>query len=147
MNRQIITRKDLALEALNATSSLYATPDGTAPKKTEEKTPDDYMQRLAKYIPSEVIALYTTLNAIIVASDMWNGLLWIAFVFCLFGTYLYLIKKAGVKKQMQLIISLGSFVVWVFAIGGPFATLAWYHSNYGALLMPAYTFLVSIYEP
>jgi len=37
-----------------------------------------------------------------------------------------------------------SLVVWMFAIGGPFTTLDWYHPSLGAVTLPIYTLLVPI---
>jgi len=109
--------------------------------------PDDYVTRLVKYIPSEIIALYVTLDSIARASSAIPiGVRWLIFLFCLFGTYLYLYRVAKVHKQKQLLISSISFCVWVFAIGGPFALLGWYLPVYGGLLLPAFTFSIAIVE-
>lgn len=44
--------------------------------------------------------------------------------------------------KAQIIVSTISFAVWVFALGGPFASLGWYIPAYGALLLPIYTIAV-----
>ena len=108
---------------------------------------DNYTSRLLKYIPAEVIALYITLDAIIrSAEDISILIYWFVFLFGMIGTYLYLWRVAKVSKKIQLLISVGAFVVWVFAIGGPFTTLSWYEPIYGGLLLPMYTFVTAIIE-
>lgn len=111
------------------------------------RTPDRYRERLLKYIPTEVVALYLTLDALIRSSDtLPASALWWLFGFGLVGTYLYLWRVEKVRKQKQLLISSLAYCVWVFAIGGPFTSLVWYDPLYGALLLPIYTFLVPIIE-
>lgn len=113
-----------------------------------EARPDDYKQRLIKYIPAEVIALHLTLDALLRASGEGQGALpWAVFAFCFAATPLYLWRVAGVGKASQLLISTVAFAVWIFAVGGPFAALAWYKPIYGGILLPAYTFLIPIFTP
>ena len=40
-----------------------------------------------------------------------------------------------------------TFVVWVMALGGPFATLAFYRPLYGSLLLIAYSLVVAVINP
>jgi hypothetical protein len=49
-------------------------------------------------------------------------------------------------KLQQHVISLFSFVVWAFALGGPFALCGWYNPVYGSILLPVFTLLVAIWE-
>ena len=106
-----------------------------------------YADRLLKYIPSEVVALYLTLDATIRSSEhVPIPVYWAAFLFGIIGTYLYLWRVQKVDKHLQLGISTVAFMVWVFAIGGPFVYFSWYNPVYGGLLLPAYTFLIAIVE-
>jgi hypothetical protein len=109
--------------------------------------PDDYLTKLVKYIPSEVVVLYVTLYGIASAAKeeiSFAFISWLIFVVGIFGTVLYLWRVAKVSDSLQLIISTIAFVVWVFALGGPFASLSWYHPIYGALLLPVYTFFIPV---
>ncbi len=109
---------------------------------------DSYSDRLIKYIPAEVVALYLTLDALIrSAPEVPSYIYWGVLIFCFIGTYLYLWRIQKVKKQLQLHISGGAFLVWVFAMGGPFAHLGWYNPLYAGLLLPMFTFLVALVEP
>jgi hypothetical protein len=71
---------------------------------------------------------------------------WAAFAFEVVGTYVYLRRVANVTEQIQLIISVIAYCVWVFALGGPFVHLNWYVPIYGALLLPAYTSFAGVIE-
>ncbi|RLE76493.1 MAG: hypothetical protein DRJ44_03980 [Thermoprotei archaeon] len=107
--------------------------------------PDDYLTRLVKYIPSEVIALYITLDGIISSAKTeipFQTISWLIFLICLIGTIVYKWRIYEVKDTAQILVSAGAFIVWVFALGGPFATLPWYHPIYGELILPIYTFFI-----
>jgi hypothetical protein len=145
--------------ALGAGDSLAAEVQANAKAKATESTrfsdanpptsgADGYSDRLIKYIPAEVVALYLTLDALIrSAPEVPSYVYWGVLIFCFVGTYLYLWRIQKVKKQLQLHISGGAFLVWVFAIGGPFAHLGWYNPLYAGLLLPMFTFLVALVEP
>ncbi len=110
-------------------------------------TPDDYLTRLIKFVPSEVVALYITLYALANSSRneiAFDAVVWAIFIVGIIATPLYLWRVAKVADWTQMIISTIAFVVWIFALGGPFSTLSWYHPVYGALLLPVYTFFVPI---
>ena len=119
------------------------------PQEEREKVkPDDYLTKILKYIPSEVVVLYITLYGVASAAktEIPFGLItWLIFVVGVLGTVLYLWRIAKVNDRSQIFISTGAFVVWVFALGGPFSSLSWYHPVYGALLLPIYTFFIPIF--
>ncbi len=118
-----------------------ATPESKAAK------PDDYKTRLLKYIPAEVVALYLTLDAILRSTDQLPlNTYWAVFIVGIVGTYLYLHRVEKVYKNKQLLISVVAYCIWVFALGGPFVYLEWYHPIYGGMLLPIYTFFVPIIE-
>ncbi len=133
MNRQIISKKE-SIQIKNANI------------KTQIKQ-DNYIERLFKYIPSEIILLFVTCEKIILSqSTIPVSLYWAISIFCLLATPLYLLFVAKVKKVSQLIISTLSFAVWVFALGGPFSFLSWYKPLYGAISLPIFTFLISFFQ-
>jgi len=119
------------------------------PKEEREKVkPDDYLTKIIKYIPSEVVVLYITLYGVASAAKTeipFVLITWLIFVVGVLGTVLYLWRIAQVNDRLQIFISAGAFVVWVFALGGPFSNLLWYNPVYGALLLPIYTFFIPIF--
>lgn len=134
--RQVVTSKDIELMKINLSI-----------KEQEVVKPDEYVDRLIKYIPSEVIALYITLSGIATAAAnqiAFKPILWIIFIIGIIGTILYLWRIAKVTNYKQIAISTIAFIVWVFALGGPFETFSWYNHVYGALILPIYTFFIPI---
>lgn len=124
---------------------LPATPPPTA-----SQAPDDYVDRLLKYIPAESVALYLTLQGIILSGaegpslDQW---LWIIFAIGLVGTPMYLWRVVKVGKKGQLVVSTAAFGVWVFALGGAFASMSWYEPFIGSLALVVFTFFVPLISP
>jgi len=61
-------------------------------------------------------------------------------------TPLYLWRVQKILKIQQHVISLLSFIIWVFALGGPFAMYSWYNPVYGEILLPVFTLGIAIWE-
>ena len=143
MGREVITQKDLEKHE----KSDNALKQGSEMAFTQSR--DKYADRLFKYIPAEVVAGYIFVLGLI---NQLNGtgavtiIQWSLFlVFCLI-TPLYLWRIQKVIKLQQHFISLLSFVVWVFALGGPFTLYNWYNPVYGEILLPVFTLIVAIWE-
>jgi hypothetical protein len=66
-------------------------------------------------------------------------------IFCVL-TPLYLLRIQKVKKISQHLISVLSFAVWAFALGGPFALYRWYNPVYGEILLPVFTLGIALWE-
>ena len=160
MGRTIITRADIESAAsdevdtrqITDEESEAATPVGLAPIKLSSKSKrvlrqDAYLDKIVKYIPSEVVALYLSLDLICRsnAGDAW--LRWLILGFGFVATPLYLWRIQSVRKWIQLLISTAAFLVWAFALGGPFVTLSWYKPVYGAVLLPMFTFIMPLINP
>lgn len=143
MARQVVTSNDI----------LKNNPPETSGKLTGETSyqagKDKYVDRLFKYIPSELVAGYIFVLGIVrqlTDPGEIRVLHWILFfIFCIL-TPLYLWRIQKVLKVQQHIISLLSFVVWVFALGGPFSLLCWYNPLYGEILLPIFTLAVAVWE-
>lgn len=141
MGREVITEQDVQNAKVRR-----AAAGSVAGSSEPIPTVDKYGDRLIKYIPSEVVGVYITLNTLLkTAGDQIpkNDLKWMVFGFLLFMTPIYLWRIQKVKKYQQLIIATISFLVWVFALGGPFVQIHWYSSFYGALLLPIYSFTLA----
>lgn len=114
---------------------------------------DGYADKLIKYIPADVVAAWLAVTSI-VAGDPGSpqkSLLWFLFIAFLAITFFWTLKQTaqrGKNRAMtQTAISAGSFAVWVFALGGPFATLTFYRPSYGAIALIMYTLLVALITP
>lgn len=144
MSREIVTRMDV----VRFNDSGPATPGTYA----ENLPPagDRYADRLLKYIPAEAVVCYLFVLGVMEKLSGENEIRifqWSVFVvFCIL-TAMYLWRVLDVRKFMQIAISVMAFVVWVFALGGPFALLPWYDPVYGEILLPVFTFTIALIEP
>ena len=143
MAREILTTSD---------SHRYIQSETPAklPAETEYPvTKDGYFDRLFKYIPAEIVAAYIFVLGVV--KQLTNAgevkiVHWSLLILFSFLTPLYLWRVQKVLKLQQHIISILAFIIWVFALGGPFALCTWYNPVYGALLLPVFTLIAAIIE-
>lgn len=116
-------------------------------------TADDYMSRVLKHIPSEIVMVYITVDGVLRTSynpnvwaerEMLQTLLWIVLGVLTVLTPFWLNRVMRVKRPEQLFISTLSVPVWLFALGGPFALQDWYQPAFGAIVLPFYTLIIPI---
>jgi hypothetical protein len=78
-------------------------------------------------------------------------ILWISFIVGIVLTALWTLRQTAEPNVppawTQTAISTGAFAVWVFALGGPFVSLAWYHPLYGSLVLIFYTLAAALVTP
>lgn len=129
-----------------------------AADETPQK-PDDYLDRLLKYIPAEVIALYLGVTNAVPSSNPWTDhgyhlTLWILFALTVASTpiYMYFVTQNRPGEPAlwsQIIISSVAFPIWVFAIGGPFRYLSWYADKHwiASVVISFGTFFAALYKP
>lgn len=146
--RRVVTPRDLSLLTTVVPPAPYATYiPGPAPTPPQPVlTPDDYLTRVVKYIPAEIVAVFVTVRGIIdLVADSSTFLYWIVFGFLVIMTVVYSWKSSTVKglppAYTQVVVSTVSFVIWVFALGEPFSSLGWYRPIYGSLLLILYTLI------
>jgi hypothetical protein len=113
-------------------------------------TEDDYLARLAKYIPAEVVALYVAMVAAV--PDGHNSALWAIFVAnaVLVPIYMWIVTSRDVGKGalwVQVVLATIAFPVWAFAMGGPFKTLGWYEGWMATLLLMFITVVFGLAKP
>jgi hypothetical protein len=114
---------------------------------------DTYFDRVVKYIPADIVGAWIAVTGLInSAVDIpRNVILWIAFVIGIVLTALWTLRRTNEPKKppavTQIIIATCAFIVWIFALGGPFVTLAFYRPVYGSLLLILYTFVTALIIP
>jgi hypothetical protein len=114
---------------------------------------DGYFDKVIKYIPSDIVGAWVAVTGLIKSADNvpTSLLLWIAFGVGIILTLLWTLKQTsdpGKKiARTQILISTFSFAVWVFALGGPFATLEFYRPLYGSLLLIVYSLGIGLVTP
>src|SRR5260370_41036600 len=93
---------------------------------------DDYLGRLVKYVPAEIIALYLTVAGIIPPDPTGRPratVPWVVFFGCLVlvpvFTWVATTRHGRPPLTAQGVISTLAFPIWVFAIGGPVGAPGW----------------------
>lgn len=126
------------------------------PPPTREGPDSSYFERLLKFIPGELVAAYLALDGILreaaLATPVWAY--WIAFGALLVLTPLYVIYRpihsefTNHSFRFHAVAATVAFVVWVFALGGPFL-ITWpefYRPVYGSLLLIITTLALPVLE-
>src|ERR1035437_9230570 len=133
---------------------IIAAPPTHAPA-AGTPTPDDYLGRLLKYIPAELVGLYLAARGVVpaTATDLDTTLWIVALVtWVLVPIYLFVVTSRGGQKPLFWQITLGTiaFPVWVFSIGGhPVTSIAWYaqHEFVGSLVLMFVTVIFGLKQP
>jgi hypothetical protein len=134
MSRRVITTQ------LQATGAAAATVDG-------------YFDKVIKYIPSDIVGAWIFASSAIKAASgvPVTASLWTAFAVLLaitpFWTWRWTKFPGKPAATTQITISTIAFAVWVFALGGPFATMAFYRPLYGSLILILYSLLAAMINP
>jgi hypothetical protein len=157
MGRAIVTQADVRAArdrkaAKKGGTTLGPTDVEAKAAPTEEKA-DGYLDRLVKYIPADVIAFYLAVQAGVAQLDSLAQkriTAWIVFLFFLGATAVWL-RKQGVARTAQIVVSMLAFAVWAFATsGGPLSGTdagAKIAAQYGPIIVPMFTFAAAIVEP
>lgn len=153
MPREVVSPQDIQpvqREVFRSGGSVLPTEPSPAQPPASS---DDYMGRLIKYVPTEVVTFYAgaqaTLPSLFQAEGSRNAALWILFFVGLIGTPLYLWRLQNVKKTLQLLVSTGAFLVWAFALGDPLASALGIsaqsadQTGWAFLIVAVYTFIVA----
>ncbi len=110
---------------------------------------DNYFSQVLKYIPTEIIMAYVSVEGILrsaykgKAGSLEDLSLVIAIALTVL-TPLWLWRVMGVKSFAQLFLSSLSFILWLFAMGGPFKYLDWYEPALGSIALLFFTLLAPI---
>jgi len=100
-----------------------------------------YLVNLVKLIPAEILAVYTIAMTFVPATL--TGALFIAIPLAILVPF-YLKFKLDVNNTTQIIISSLAFIVWLFALGGPFIYFSWYEAWMGGALLTLFTIIPPI---
>ena len=110
--------------------------------------PDDYISKLIKYIPTEIVTLYLLVDGILKSFTSAPAVNWAVFFLLLVLTPVYMWRMTReVSKSTawdQIVVSFFSFGLWVYVIGGPFSQLSWYVPQYGSILVAIFTVFVPL---
>ena len=112
---------------------------------------DSYRERLIKYVPVEIIALFIVVYGItyyLSGTESWYPIMarWIL-ILGFVGTVLYLWKVECITDVVQLGISAIGFLIWACALGVVTVTsLPFYNAVVAGLLLFAYVFLAPLID-
>ena len=136
---------------------------GPAGATAQSLTPDDYKERLIKYIPAETIAFYTFIDKLIASHyglgvgvpvpampDAAWGIAWLVLLLGLVGTPIYLWQQriANQPWVLHAIVSTIAFAFWAYTLGGTvFLMHGWYDVFVAGLLAPIFTFVAGFMKP
>jgi hypothetical protein len=111
-------------------------------------TEDDYLTKLLKYVPPEVIGAYLFLAGTVTTNvtdrntlRWWLGVLLVAM---LVVTAVYDWRVLNIIRSGQILMSVIGLATYVFAVGGWFATMGWYKSWYGTFALAFFGLLIAV---
>ncbi len=119
-----------------------------APGGVTVPTEDDYLTKVVKYVPVEILAVYL-LMAGVIDSNVTNAhdhAIWLGSLLAgiLLLTIPYDLQVLKIVRWSQIAMSLVALAVYVFALGGWFATTSWYHQWYASIVVPLFALLIAI---
>jgi hypothetical protein len=111
-----------------------------------------YFDRVLKYIPADVVAAWIFISGVIATATAGptETVLWIVFVIVTILTALWTWRQTEPElgpATTQIVIATIAFVVWVFALGGPFQALPFYQPWIGSVVLVLFTLAVGAIEP
>lgn len=138
MNRNILVEEDSPELVLESGSDDPRLP-----------SVDGYLSRLLKYVPVEIIGSYLIISGLLEsayapATTARRVSLGIFFLLGVVVSYAYAKRVLHVLRPAQLAMTSLAFAVWVFATGGVFATLAWWHPWMGTIAVVIFGVLVRL---
>ena len=114
---------------------------------------DTYFDRVVKFVPADIVGAWVAAAGIVkgAAGIPTQKVLWIVFVFGLLLTPFWTLRQTHEEGAPRALLQAGiatlAFAVWVFALGGPFASLPFYHEVYGSLVLIGFTLVVGLIVP
>lgn len=109
----------------------------------------EYMSRLLKMIPAEVLGVYTIGAGIIPKTERVAGAVWTAIclilvvIVRLWGTADPETNKG--PQKVPVAVAAMAFVIWVYSLGGPFATYGLHVPYVGSLAVLLWSFVIPIF--
>ncbi len=143
MNRNIVSQADVAALA----GREVAAPGGG----TAQLNADDYLTRLAKYVPVEVISAYLVIQGLIetaykAGTPARAYALGALLVLTAIASWFFCARVLKVLRKSQLAMTVLAFVIWVLAIGGWFATTSWWQAWFGTAAVVLFGVLARIID-
>ncbi len=131
--------------------SRLVTPRPAGPTTAQSGGGDDYLSRVAKYVPSEIVVAYLTAQGLIVASAPADPRPYYAAValVLLVVTPLYLRRLAqpGQPVVRQMVISTLALPFWAYALAELPEAFGVYNALAASLALIAFSLVVGLVQP
>ena len=120
-------------------------PNEISANPDTESLSANYLERLVKLIPAEVISLYLIGKGVIPTEEKTGIIVWA--IICTIGVLVSRIygTQSDEDNSIQwgtVVITTVSFLIWLYVIGDAFAPFVIYVPWIGTLMMAAWTFFV-----
>ena len=106
-----------------------------------------YGDKLFKLIPSEIVAAFMAINGFLagdVENNKWTLLVATVLLLALIPIYLQRIYK--VYNVIQIVFTMGSYIVWIYSIGGPFKNFNLYNAALASTILVFWTLLIPLID-
>lgn len=151
MGRTVVTKRDIqnAQERARAEAAEGKVASASTASQKEE---DTYRDRLVKYIPADIVAIYLALTRLVKTAQPdtvpITTIEWVVFGVILALTIPWQRKVVKVKKRQQVAIGTVAFMFWAISLGDPFdiSWKGWYRPLYGTMGLMLYTFMIPLFE-
>jgi hypothetical protein len=119
-------------------------PSGSGGNKTSNQ-----LEKVAKLIPSEVIAAYLAMFGfvpLVQNEGLHRAVFWIIFTICLIATPIYLNYQAekGRPKFKHLLISTVAFIVWAYTTTGSTLVPTLFDAAMGSIILVAFSLFSAV---
>lgn len=137
MPRRIITGKDVEESKIKLAEKGDIT--------TQPPVSDDYTEKIVKLIPGEAVTIFLAIDNIMKShSDFAKTYYWLFFIFSIILTLFlaYYVSEGPAplgRSKGQAFTATIAFILWVFAIGGPFTYLGWIQESFSGIFLMVFT--------
>ncbi len=110
----------------------------------------EYFDRVAKYVPAEIVAIYISANSAATLARNPDILFILIFIACFVCTPFYITRFTNTKKEAwtNSVMGVVAFVVWAYATGvGIFKYLDWYDAPTASVIMLLFTLFSGLVLP
>lgn len=127
-------------------------PAGAGRLRSGEPTADikAYFDRVAKYIPAEVVAAYISANGVASLAPSPGTLFTLIFAACVICTPLYITRFTNTRKEAwtNSVMAVLAFMVWAYATGGGLVMyLGWYDAPTASVILVLFTLVSGAVVP
>lgn len=114
------------------------------PYKLDKNSP--YAEKVANLVPSEFIMVYLSIDVLVEKKQDVTFIVTLAAMLILLVLLpFYLWRVCKLRNRLQIALMMISFVVWVYALGGPFPTLRIWWPQSGAAILALWSLVPPIF--